>query len=361
MPCGRAREAIDDDHRPLRREQPLRRLAHRVGIALRRHRRRMRWHLQRAAIGDDLLLQLAVGDDRHRLHRRRAGDLVAVHEGFREALQRGRLVVPLDEVAHHRDRVLRRMAPVVAAHASGEVQRVAEDRNHRHPVAPGVVQRHRRVLQPYRRVAQRRRRLACRLVVAVRHRDGRLLVHAGDELGRRVAAVVDDRLVQAEEARAGVREDVVDAERADHVDHVVGRVERAGWRGAGRRRRLGGHRDRGARRDVQREQRGAGGRSAAAAATGVAPAALGAAAIAAGAALSTSAPAAPETATAETNLRRFMRGALRSFTSMNPPGSRPSMLRRPDSSHARGLHQPRRAALRWANRPTRGTREGRRR
>ena len=47
-------------------------------------------------------------------------------------------------------------------------------------------------------------------------------MHARDHLGRVVAAVVDDRFVQAAEARAGVRADVLEAERLEDVDHEVG-------------------------------------------------------------------------------------------------------------------------------------------
>ena len=51
--------------------------------------------------------------------------------------------------------------------------------------------------------------------------DG-LLVRAREPLGRRVAAVIDERLVQASEARRGVRDDVLEPERLQHVDHEIG-------------------------------------------------------------------------------------------------------------------------------------------
>ena len=68
---------------------------------------------------------------------------------------------------------------------------------------------------------EHRHRLAFDLEVAVRHGDRRLLVAAGDELRRRVAAVVDERLVDAAEARAGVGRDVLEVERLEDVDHEV--------------------------------------------------------------------------------------------------------------------------------------------
>jgi hypothetical protein len=64
-------------------------------------------------------------------------------------------------------------------------------------------------------------RLAGRFEVAVRHRDRRLFVHARDEIRHRVLAVVDQRLVQAAEARRRIGIDVLDLERLDHVDHEV--------------------------------------------------------------------------------------------------------------------------------------------
>jgi hypothetical protein len=48
------------------------------------------------------------------------------------------------------------------------------------------------------------------------------LVQHGQDLGLPVAAVIDDRFVQAFESRAGIHGDVVEIERLQHVDHVVG-------------------------------------------------------------------------------------------------------------------------------------------
>jgi hypothetical protein len=46
-------------------------------------------------------------------------------------------------------------------------------------------------------------------------------VAAGNELGLGVVAVVDDRLVNAAEARAGIGGDELEVQRLDHVDHEV--------------------------------------------------------------------------------------------------------------------------------------------
>ena len=54
------------------------------------------------------------------------------------------------------------------------VEVVAADHDDRHAVAPGVVDRHRRVLQADGAVAEHHHRLAFDLEVAVRHRDRRI-------------------------------------------------------------------------------------------------------------------------------------------------------------------------------------------
>jgi hypothetical protein len=71
-------------------------------------------------------------------------------------------------------------------------------------------------------VDRRDDRFAGDLRVAVRHRDGLLLVHARQQLGPFVAAVVQQRFVQAAEARARVHRYVIDVETLDDVDHDVG-------------------------------------------------------------------------------------------------------------------------------------------
>ena len=98
---------------------------------------------------------------------------------------------------------------------------VAEDHVHGDAIAPGVIDRHRGVLQADGPVRHDGERLAFGLEIAVRHGDRRLFVQAGDELGTRVAAVVDHRLVQAAEARAGVRANELEIERLEDIDHVV--------------------------------------------------------------------------------------------------------------------------------------------
>ena len=89
----------------------------------------------------------AIGDDDHRLVRRRHRDLVSAHGGFGEVSERDRRVVPLDEIAHHRGGVLHAVHPLRIAAAVVHVENVAENDVHRHAIGVAVVDRHRRVLQ----------------------------------------------------------------------------------------------------------------------------------------------------------------------------------------------------------------------
>ena len=220
---GGAGGAIGHDHRGLRRDQQLRRLGDCTRVALRRRGAREPRHSKaRADLGGDrIFLKTAVEDEHHRHHRRRHRDLVGAHRRLREMRQRNRQIVPLDEVADHRRRVLHAVRPFNAGPPQRRVQVVAGHDVDRDAVAVGVVDRHRRVLDADRAVAQHRHRLAFGLEVAVRHRHRGLFVAAGDELRRRVAAVVDDRLVDAAEARSRVGRDIFEVERLDDVDHEV--------------------------------------------------------------------------------------------------------------------------------------------
>ena len=136
-------------------------------------------------------------------------------------LERPRGVVPLRVVADHGGRVLHAVIPLCRA-PDGGIAVVAEDHVHRHAIAPCVVQRHGRVLQAHRAVRHDSQRPAFDLVVRMRHRHRRLFVAAGDQLGLGVPTVVDDRLVQAAKARPGVGADVVEVQRLEDVDHVIG-------------------------------------------------------------------------------------------------------------------------------------------
>ena len=166
-------------------------------------------------------------------------------------LRRHRRVVPLGEVAHQRVDVLRRMKGRHARRAIGGVHVVAADDDHRHAVAPGIVNAHRRMLQADGAVHQRHQRFAGNLEVAVCHADGGLFMHAGEEFGAFVLAVIDQRLVQGAEARSRIAGQIFDVERLDDVDHEVGAGFAAFVLELGRRAGFGGG-DFGVRRQGRR-------------------------------------------------------------------------------------------------------------
>ena len=81
-------------------------------------------------------------------------------------------------------------------------------------------------------------RLAGDLGIAVRDRDRGLLVQAEQHLRRGVADVVDEAVVQAAIARAGIERDVGNVEVAQHLGDDV--AAEAGGIGARRNRALDG-------------------------------------------------------------------------------------------------------------------------
>ena len=175
-----------------------------------RHRARQRLLLQRRVVAHvDRALRLG-GHDR-----------IGAREAFRHALDRGRLVIPFDVVA---DRVAlhqRGMRPVDVRPALGFVHRAGgADDEDRHAVDIGVVDRHAGVQQPDQIVQDHRHRLAGGLGVAVRDLHGDLLVLAQHHR-RLVAAVIDQRIVQAAEARARIERDVREAVALDQIDDDV--------------------------------------------------------------------------------------------------------------------------------------------
>ena len=219
-----ARRAIDHDHRPFGVGEEPRRFLHRAGVALRRRACDVFRDVELLAVVrvDRLLLEAGIEREHHRAVRRRHRNLVGAHERLREVLQRHRRVVPLGVVADDRVDVLRRMDGRHARRPVRGVEIVAAHDDDRHAVAPCVVDRHAGVLQADGAMDQRQQRLAGDLEVAVRHADGGFLVRAGEELRHLVAAVVDQRLVDAAVARGAVGRQIFDVERLDDVDHEVG-------------------------------------------------------------------------------------------------------------------------------------------
>jgi len=69
------------------------------------------------------------------------------------------------------------------------------------------------MLQANDAMHHRGQRLAGDLGIAMGHRHRSFFMHAGDELGLGVHAVIDDRFLHAAECRTGTGCDIVDVER----------------------------------------------------------------------------------------------------------------------------------------------------
>ena len=71
-------------------------------------------------------------------------------------------------------------------------------------------------------MAERHQRLAGHLEIAVRHADRGFLMHAGEKFRIFVAAVIDQRLMNAAEARGAVRWEIFEVQGLDDIDHEIG-------------------------------------------------------------------------------------------------------------------------------------------
>ena len=219
---GRAGAAADHNHRVLGGHEQPGGFADGAGIA---GRRLMNVDLREAQPGGRLgVLHVIVDGDRDRPHGRRHRDRIRARGRFRKVPQRHRIVVPLRHVADDRGRILRAVDPEHLARALGRVLRVAEHEKYRHAIAPRVVDRHRRVLGADGPVHADEHGFALDLRVAVGHGHRDLFVRAGDAFGIAVPCVIDDRLMDADEARCAHGEHVFHVHRSEQIDHEVGRV-----------------------------------------------------------------------------------------------------------------------------------------
>ncbi len=190
-PVCRARVFVCDNHRTFGRRQQLCGLPHSVHVALRRRRRYVARNREFRTIVQCLFLQSGIERDHHRLVWRRHRKLVGAHKRLREMLQRYRLVVPFGEVAHQRVDVLRRMKCRHARRPLGRVKIGAAHHDHGDAVAPGIVDRHRRMLEADRTMAEHQQRFAGNFEITVRHRHRGFLVRAREKFRFLVATVVD--------------------------------------------------------------------------------------------------------------------------------------------------------------------------
>src|SRR5215475_2992777 len=113
------------------------------------------------------------------------------------------------------------MFPLDSRPPHGCVDRVTDDDEHRHPVAVGVINAHRRMLQADGAVCKYSDRLPFDLRIAVRNADRRLFVAARDELRFLIASIVDDRLMERPEAGARIRTSIFNVERSEHIHHEI--------------------------------------------------------------------------------------------------------------------------------------------
>ncbi len=218
-----ARHVLGHQHRIFGREQPVGNLAERLRIGRHRHRhfvvRRLR---QRHLARQRLLLQpgvVAHVDWALRFgHHRRIG----ARKRIRHALDTGRLVVPFHVVPELFAVDVGGVNPVDERPPPAFVHRTGgADHKDRAAVDISVVDAHGGVQHADHVVHDRHHRLSGRLGVAVRdlHRD--LLVLAEQDR-RLIAAVIDQRVVQAAIARPRIERDEGKVVVLDEVDDDVG-------------------------------------------------------------------------------------------------------------------------------------------
>src|SRR5215510_5050031 len=148
-------------------------------------------------------------------------DGVSPRKSAGHAVDGGRLVIPLDEIADHFTLSVGRVDPVNkwTAFRLGHGTGGADDKNRR-AVEIGVVDAHGRVQQTDEVVHDGDHRLAFGTGIAVGDLDGDFFVLA-EQHRRIVLAVVDQRVVQPAIARARVERDIFEVVTLDHVDDDV--------------------------------------------------------------------------------------------------------------------------------------------
>ena len=131
-------------------------------------------------------------------------------------------VVPLGVFAQNCRDVLGAVQPVDVTAALAGVENVAHDDDDGGLIAIGVIDRHAGVLRSDGAVQARHHGLAGDFEVAVGQRYGGFFVGTGDEFRIGVAAVVEERFVEALQRGGGIGGVIFDAQGFDHIDHVIG-------------------------------------------------------------------------------------------------------------------------------------------
>lgn len=122
----------------------------------------------------------------------------------------------------NRPLVARRVDPVDPRPPAGRIDRARSAKDqHRHPVAPGIEDRHCGVEQADIGVHGDSQRLAGHLGPALRHCHRVLLVQAEQHLWSLVAEVVHQAVVQATKTRPWRQRDIWNVERTQRLRHHV--------------------------------------------------------------------------------------------------------------------------------------------
>ena len=181
------------------------------------------------------LLQGCIEVDVDRATRRGLRNLPTAQQSLNGRRHRARLVVPLGVVAHQRALVTDGVDPVDPRATPGRVPRPGGTQHqHGHAVAPGVEHGHGGMHQPHVGVHHRAHHAARGFGKTLGNGDGHFFVQAQQHLGRAVAQVVDQAVVQAPVAGAGVQGQVGHAHGAqafcDRVTAPVGGGLKVGGR-----------------------------------------------------------------------------------------------------------------------------------
>ena len=232
----RATGAAHQDYRPLGGNEKICGAFYRLRRCVRCLGRRKSldpWNLDFGFEGE--LLQPDVETDIHRTlggcPHQRGSPQHALHQ----CLRRARLVVPLDTVAKQRALVFRCVDPLDPGAAFACVGRSARTHDvYRQAIAPGVEYSQQAVHQADVRVQHDRHCPIRRFGIAMRNCQRVILMQAQQQLRVAVTEIVDQAVVKATKAGAGIERDVFDSEAAQHLGRDIAAPRHgciASWRG----------------------------------------------------------------------------------------------------------------------------------
>ena len=230
------RHASHHDKRPLGGEQHVERGLDLAGVDAVGHRRHVARGLdRRQLLGLALFLQFHVEHDIGRPLGRGIGDPAGAQDGFARGAHRAWLIVPLHVMANHGRLIARGVDPLDPWAALLRVDGTGRaDNDDGGAIAPRVEDRHGGVHQADVGMNGGGHRLAGHFRIALRDGDGVLLVQTQQHPRILVAEIIDDAVVQAAIARAGIERDIGHIERAKRLGHHIAAKDRALARGPAR-------------------------------------------------------------------------------------------------------------------------------